>query len=71
MKLFFLYLILLKPCGCWNKVCDLKKVVTCFLRYLIVCILASYSDLHEDVKGSGFSQEYSNTLLLKLLVWAD
>lgn len=42
-----------KPCGCRNKVYDLKKAVTCFLRYLANC-----SDLCGDGKESGFHQEY-------------
>lgn len=70
MKLFSCP-VLLKPCGWWNKVCDLKKVVTCFLRYLTGCILANCSDLCGDGKGSGIPQEYPNILLLKLLVWAN
>lgn len=71
MKLSFLALVVLKPCGCRNKVYELKMVVTSFLRYLIGCILVSCSDLCGDGIASGFHQEYANIFLLKLLVWAD
>lgn len=58
MKLSFLALVVLKPCGCRNKVYDLKKAVTCFLRYPASCC-----DLCGDGKASGFHQEYGNILL--------
>ena len=47
--------VVLKPCGCRNKVCDLKKVVTCFLGYLTGCVLASCSDLCGGWEGEWFS----------------
>lgn len=47
-----------KPCGCRNKVYDLKKAVTCFLGYLASC-----ADLCGDGKESGFHQEYAGILL--------
>lgn len=55
MKLSFLALVVLKSYGCKNKVCDLKKVVTCFLRYLTGCILASCSDCVWGWEGEWFS----------------
>lgn len=67
---FFLAPVMLRPCGCRNKVCDLKKAVTCFLRCLTNCVLASCSDLCGGWKGSGFPQAYPNILLPELLVWA-
>lgn len=41
--------------GCRNKVCDLKKPVTCFLRYLTDCTLTSCSDLCGGWEGEWFS----------------
>lgn len=40
---------------CRNKVYDLKKVVTCFLRYLTDCILTSCSELCGGWEGEWFS----------------
>lgn len=34
MKLSFPTPVVLRPCGCRNKVCDFMKVVTCFLSVL-------------------------------------
>lgn len=65
MKLPFLAPVLLKPCGCRNKVCDLKKVVTCFFGNLTGCILISCSGLCGDRKGSGFPQ-YSPSRTFRL-----
>lgn len=54
MKLSLLAPVMLKLCGCRNKVCDLKKAVTCFVRYLTGCILASCSDLCQGWEGEWF-----------------
>lgn len=61
MKLSFLALVVLKFCGCKNKVCDLKKVVTYFLRYLTGCILTSCSDC--VCGGGGWEGEWFSLVI--------
>ena len=60
MKLFFPTEVVLRPCGCRNKVCDFMKVVTCFLSVLHSIYLLAALICVGDGKGSDFPQEYPN-----------
>lgn len=45
---------MLRLCGCRNKVCDFKKAVTYFLKYLTDYMLTSCSDLCGGWGGEWF-----------------